>query len=182
MKDVTIDIHRDLIDAAIRGEHIAFHQLYKLYSKAMYNAAFRIIKNTQEAEDVLQEAFVNAFKKIHTYKADSTFGAWLKRIVVNKAINHLRKRHVELIALNEAPDIAEAESEVQELDINSIKKAVDELPEGYRIVLTLYLIEGYDHKEIAEILKISVSTSKSQYKRAKNKLKSLLKEKEVYYG
>jgi RNA polymerase sigma factor (sigma-70 family) len=183
MTDVAIDIHRDLIDASIRGEHTAFHQLYKLYSRAMYNAAFRIIKDTGEAEDILQEAFISAFEKLHTYKGDSTFGAWLKRIVVNKAINHLRKRHRQLIPLNDAlSDIAEVESDVQDFNINGIKKAIAGLPDGYRLVLTLYLIEGYDHNEIAEILNISVSTSKSQFNRAKNKLRNLLAEKEVYYG
>lgn len=183
MKDLAIDMHRELIDACIRGEHTAFHQLYKLYSRAMYNAVLRIVKDKQEAEDILQEAFISAFEKIHTYKGDSTFGAWLKRIALNKAINNLRKRHLQLISLKEAPpDIAEERDETEEYDIKEIKKAIAGLPDGYRVVITLYLIEGYDHNEIADILNISVSTSKSQFNRAKKKLRSLLKQKEVYYG
>lgn len=183
MKDVATDIHRDLIDACKRGEPTAFHQLYKLYSKAMYNAALRITSSSEEAEDILQEAFISAFEKLNTYKENSTFGGWLKRIVVNKAINNLRKRKTEVISLNETPlDIAEAKNDVQEFDIHCIKKAIAGLPDGYRLVLTLYLIEGYDHNEISEILNISVSTSKSQFKRAKTRLRSLLIKREVYYG
>lgn len=185
MKDLATDIHRDIIEACKRGEHGAFHQLYRLYSKAMYNAALRIVKDKEEAEDILQEAFISAFQKIHTYKSDSTFGAWLKRIVVNNAINKLRKRHVEFTSLEEAPvDVAEVEYDLQDINFNidGIKKAIAALPNGYRIVLSLYLIEGYDHNEISEILNISVSTSKSQYNRAKSKLRSVLKKKEVYYG
>ena len=183
MAEVIIDLHRELLNGCRRGEHSAFHQLYSLYSKAMYNVALRIVGNTQEAEDVVQEAFISAFGSINSYQGKSTFGAWLKRIVVNKAINHLRKKHLKIVSMEELPpDIADTGEEVQHYEIESVKKAIAALPEGYRLVLTLYLLEGYDHKEISEILKITVSTSKSQYNRAKSKLRSLLKKKEVYYG
>lgn len=184
MADVAIDIHRELVEACGRGERFAFHQLYKLYSKAMYNAALRIVKDSQEAEDILQEAFLSAFTNINSYKGDSTFGAWLKRIVVNRSINHLRKRHLDLVEMDDS--VNEVASDIQDdtlnYDIASVKKAIEELPDGYRVVLSLYLLEGYDHQEIADILNISVSTSKSQYNRAKGKLRSLLDKKEIYYG
>ena len=183
MSDVAIDIHRDLIEACCKGEHFAFQQLYRLYSRAMYNAALRIVHDTEEAEDILQEAFMTAFSKINTFKGDSTFGAWLKKIVVNKSINHLRKRNLMLEPLDDLTlDIAYEEPEATEYDIEALKRTIMELPDGYRVVLSLYLLEGYDHQEIGEILHISASTSKSQLNRAKNKLRSLLKNKEVYYG
>lgn len=183
MADGAIDIHRELIEACGRGERLAYYQLYKLYSKAMYNAALRIVKNTQEAEDVLQESFLNAFNNINSYKGDSTFGAWLKRIVVNRSINHLRKKQLDLISMDESVnEIAEDADDMMIYNVESVKGAIEELPDGYRVVLSLYLLEGYDHQEIADILNISVSTSKSQYNRAKGKLRSMLNKQEVYYG
>lgn len=186
MPQIHIDIHRDLIEACIQGDRSAYYQLYKLYSRAMYNTACRITKNEQDAEDILQESFISAFEKLKSFSGNSTFGAWIKRIVVNKSINLLRKRHLHMLSLeNSDLDMAEDERDGYkdfEYNVEIIKKAVEELPEGYRLVLTLYLFEGYDHAEIADILKISISTSKSQYNRAKKKLLQMLQEKEVYYG
>lgn len=151
----------------------------------MFNTALRITGGQTDAEDVLQDAFISAFKNLNSYREDATFGAWLKRIVVNKALNHVQKSKKDLML---AEDIKENESSVEWTEehepvysIDAIKKTMDQLPSGFRTVLSLYLFEGYDHKEISEILGITESTSKSQYKRAKDKLKLILKQ-EVNYG
>jgi len=144
----------------------------------MYNVGFRIVNNTEEAEDVLQEAFISAFKNLHHYRGDATFGAWLKRIVVNKAINYLKKKKMERFPDDEKWDVKEEvvvdEFENFPFSVEKVKSAIESLPDGYRTVLSLYLLEGYDHGEIAEIMGITESTSKSQFNRSKKKLKELL--------
>lgn len=144
----------------------------------MYNVGYRIVNNSEEAEDVLQDAFISAFNNLERYRGDSTFGAWLKRIVINKAINYLNKKKPERMPDDERWDVREEEV-VDELEgfpftVEKVRAAIEALPDGYRSVLSLYLVEGYDHGEIAEILGITESTSKSQYNRAKKKLKELL--------
>lgn len=171
------NIHDDLIARCRAGDHRAFKRIYELYSKAMYNVAFRITADEDDASDVLQEAFISAFDHLDVYRGDATFGSWLKRIVVNKAINLIRKRKADRLPETEEWDIADEEEIEVEADIQTVervKAAIQQLPEGYRAVLSLYLIEGYDHQEISEILSVSVSTSKSQLNRAKNKLKEIL--------
>lgn len=146
----------------------------------MYNIGYRIVNDQDEAEDVLQEAFISAFNSLDNYRGDSTFGAWLKRIVINKAINQLNKRKLDRMPEDETFDVKE-EEEVDVLEgfpftVEKVRDAIEKLPDGYRSVLSLYLMEGYDHGEIAEILRITESTSKSQFNRAKKKLKELLEE------
>ncbi len=147
----------------------------------MYNTSLRIVNNTGDAEDVLQESFTDAFSAIETFQYKSTFGAWLKKIVINKSINHLRKKKMDLVDMEKTNvgHMAEEESldekDIQ-LKVDEIKKAVKLLPNGYRTVLSLYLFEGYDHEEIAEILKVSHATVRTQYMRAKQKLISLIKQ------
>lgn len=143
----------------------------------MYNVSYRITGRQEDAEDALQEAFISAFKNLSSYRADATFGAWLKRIVVNKSINALKRRKHELMPDDETWDRGEIEPAGdyrEELTIDRVKKAIEELPDGYRAVLSLYLLEGYDHQEIAGILGITESTSKSQLNRAKGKLREKL--------
>jgi RNA polymerase sigma-70 factor (ECF subfamily) len=169
------NIHQDLIDACRHGNAKAQFEIYKLYYKAMYNSCLRILNNTQEAEDVMQEAFLSAFNKINSYKGEVSFGAWLKRIVVNRALDFLKKNKIESLPLDEKINKLNEEEETHEgieveNNVVEIKKAIEQLPAGYRIVLSLYLIEAYDHEEIGEILNISASTSRSQYNRAKKKL------------
>jgi len=150
----------------------------------MFNICFRIVGSQEMAEDVLQEAFVNAFQKLKSFQGKSSFGAWLKRIVVNKAISYVRKSQLEVMLMDETMDFEEEKGLDEEelvLKIESVRSAIQKLPNGFRIVFSLYLLEGYDHKEIAEILEISESTSKTQYNRAKKKLKEILKE-EIYHG
>lgn len=151
-------------------------ELYKLYSKAMYNICLRMMKDEAEAEDVLQESFVKAFRNLGSYQYQATFGAWLKRIVINTCITELKRRKLELSDVEDydiADTSAESSSEV-ELDIRGVKAAISSLPEGYRVIFNMYAVEGYDHQEIGEILNISASTSKSQYSRAKKKLREML--------
>lgn len=178
------NVHAKVIDRCINGDQKAFYEIYQLYSKAMFNICHRIIGNQEEAEDVLQEAFVNAFQHIHSYQGKASFGAWLKKIIVNKAVSYLRKQQLELVELEDRFELKN-EGEVNDIDlvlkVETIRDAIQKLPNGFRVVFSLYLLEGYDHKEISEILGISESTSKSQYNRAKNKLREILKN-EVYYG
>ncbi len=173
------NIHQDLINACRQGNAKAQFEIYKLYYKAMYNSCLRILNHTQEAEDVMQEAFLSAFDKIDSYKGEVSFGAWLKRIVVNKALDYLKRNKIDSLPLDEKIDqLSEDEDKNETLEVENsveeIKKAIEQLPSGYRIVLTLYLIEAYDHEEISEILNISASTSRSQYNRAKKKLIQIL--------
>jgi RNA polymerase sigma factor (sigma-70 family) len=174
------NIHHNLIERCRAGEREAFYKIYKLYSKAMYNVSFRIIGREDDAEDVLQESFISAFKNLQNYRAESSFGSWMKKIVVNKAINVLNKRKMEALPDHEDWDVAEEEEPVEYgsgLTVESVKRAIEQLPDGYRSVLSLYLLEGYDHQEIAEIMGITESTSKSQLNRAKSKLRDLLEKR-----
>lgn len=145
----------------------------------MFNTAHRIMGNREDAEDMLQEAFTDCFRKIGTYRTDSTFGAWLKTIVINRCISRLRKREAELVLIEDYSRHEMQQDEPQEMiwpDPPVIARAVERLPDGYRVVFSLYLLEGYDHTEISQILGISESTSKTQYSRAKEKLKKILSE------
>jgi len=148
----------------------------------MFNTALRITGEQEDAEDVLQEAFVSAFQNLRSYRAESSFGAWLKKIVINKALNHVQKNKKDLLVVKEIDreEIDWKEESEPLYAVEGIKRAMNNLPLGFRTVMSLYLFEGYDHKEISEILGITESTSKSQYKRAKDKLKTILKQ-EVNY-
>jgi RNA polymerase sigma-70 factor (ECF subfamily) len=172
------DIHRDVIESCKKGDVRAQYQLYSLYDKAMYNICYRMTGQQEEAEDMLQESFTYAFSRLGSFRFESSFGAWLKRIVVNTCINHLKKRRVDLVYTEQhsdpAPDNDFVDYEEISFRVEQVNKAVEKLPEGYRIVFSLYLLEGYDHKEIAEILGVSESTSKSQFLRAKKKIKEIL--------
>lgn len=146
----------------------------------MYNVSYRIMNNREEAEDMLQEAFTQAFLKLDTFRYESGFGAWLKRIVVNTCINAINKKKVELTYCEEIyhHDLPVEEEEEYDLQftVANVHKAMEKLPEGGRMVFSLYLLEGYDHVEIAQIMNITESTSKSQFMRAKRRLVEILKE------
>ena len=175
------NIHQEIIDQCKEGSQKAQFQLYKIYYKAMYSVCIRIINDSMEAEDVMQESFLSAFKKIETYKGEVSFGAWLKKIVVNRSLDYLKKRKVKFEEVNErTTQISDYQMGTKEVDVQMIKNAVQELPDGYRVVLSLFLIEGYDHDEISQILGISNSSSRTQLLRAKNKLRVILKDKEVF--
>lgn len=181
METAYIDKHVSLVNDCRNGSRKAQFELYKLYANAMYNVALRILNDDAEAEDVLQEAFLDAFNRIVDFRQETTFGLWLKQIVINRAINYLRKRKAEFVSIEEVEIADEVPSDGEETSfkVEAIRTAINELPDGYRVVLTLYLFEGYDHEEIAHILKITENTSRSQYMRAKRKLNSLLEMKGV---
>jgi len=183
-------IHQELIERCRTGDRLAQREIYRLYYKAMYNTCYRMISNQVEAEDIMQESFLAAFLKINSYKGEMSFGSWLKKIVINKSIDVLRARKVRFEELNEKSIVYEAEDEPDlsfaendTLKVAQIREAIKKLPEGFRIVLTLSLFEGFDHEEIATILKISESTSRSQLARAKKKLIEILNsEKNEAFG
>lgn len=175
MKSKTINIHHKLVEACKNNNRQAQNKVYELYYKAMYNTAYRILPNSLEAEDVMQEAFISAFKNIDTYREEVSFGAWLKKIVINKSLDVLKKKDIDTINVDDYDkNLPEVNSDISitnlEDDVKEIKKALYNLAPGYRVILSLYLFEGYDHEEIAQIQNISASTSRSQYTRAKKKL------------
>jgi len=175
------NIHQNLIDGCKNGDQKAQFQIYKLYYKAMFNTSLRIVSDTMEAEDIMQEAFLSAFEKIETYSGTVSFGAWLKKIVINRSLDAVSRQkaifedidtHYEL--QEESDYDTDNKMELEE-KMQEVKSAINNLPDGYRIILSLYLLEGYDHDEIAEILNITSSTSRSQLSRAKQKLLNELK-------
>lgn len=145
----------------------------------MYRVALRFIKDSQEAEDAMQEAFIKAFSKLDQFTGEVTFGAWLKRIVINKCIDLLKSKKMELIAINEQVLSSVEEEEDWEVEngvgIEEVRAAIESLPEKYKYPLMLFLMEGYDHEEIAEILKITPVASRTLVFRGKKKLKEELK-------
>ena len=171
----------DLVEKCKKGDARSYEALYQQYARAMFNTSLRIVNNASDAEDVLQEAFMDAFRYLNDFNYKSTFGAWLKRIVINKSINILRKHKADLVdiektAVHEVPDEEVVDEEKIKLKVEEIKKAVRLLPNGYRTVFTLHLFEGYDHEEIAGIMRISESTVRTQYHRAKQKLLHIIKQ------
>ena len=174
-------LHDELVERCKQRDSRSYGELYQKYSKAMYNTSLRIVNNTGDAEDVLQEAFTDAFGSIDSFQYKSTFGAWLKKIVINKSINHLRKKKMDLVDMEKTnvghlPEEDSLDEKEIQLKVDEIKRAVKLLPNGYRTVLSLYLFEGYDHEEIAEILSVSHTTVRTQYMRAKQKLLMLIKQ------
>jgi RNA polymerase sigma factor (sigma-70 family) len=180
--ELTATMVRDeLVERCKLGDSAGYETLYRQYAKAMYNTSLRIVNNTADAEDVLQEAFLDAFRSLKDFQYHSTFGAWLKRIVINKSINILRKKKMNLVEL----DMANAHTMMEEepldeeelqFQVELVKKAIQKLADGYRTVLSLYLLEGYDQEEISEILGISHNTVRTQYIRAKQKLLVIIKQ------
>ncbi|MCG8391023.1 MAG: sigma-70 family RNA polymerase sigma factor, partial [Cytophagales bacterium] len=147
------------------------------YVQAMYNICRRMMGDDEDAKDVLQEAFVTAFSMIRSLKNEVTFSAWLKRIVINHCLNALKKKRLAMVDLNENDDFMEEDEEDTDFnrhEARRIMEAVDKISDGCRTVLNLYLFEGYDHKEIGQILGISEATSKAQYSKAKSKIRKLL--------
>ncbi|HEY3372517.1 MAG TPA: sigma-70 family RNA polymerase sigma factor [Prolixibacteraceae bacterium] len=173
----TAFIHQDLIAESISGSNKARYQLYQLYSKAMFNVCYRMMNNREEAEDMLQEAFMLAFQKLDTFRQESGFGTWLKTITIRTCINALNKRKLDLRYIDDLHHFETPEEEPEEAmyTTDNILEAMKQLPEGGRLVFSLYLLEGYDHGEIAQILGITESTSKSQYMRARRRVYELMK-------
>lgn len=170
----------DIIEKCKQNNRKAQLQLYNQYCNGMHIVAKRFLNDDADAEDVVQEAFINAFSKLHQYKAEVTFGAWLKRIVINKSIDFLKSKRQQLVALDEV-HLKVVDTEIDDkwlvddaITLNDVRRAIKQLPETYQYVVMLYLIEGYDHQEISEILNISEVASRTQLCRGKAKLQQLL--------
>ncbi|MGA8854254.1 MAG: RNA polymerase sigma factor [Christiangramia sp.] len=182
----TITHIKDLVERCRHGDQRAQMEIYDRYYKAMYNTAFRITGHSAEAEDIMQEAFLSAFTKIESFKETSTFGAWLKRIVVNESITAYKKiaklgevsYNDEL--KNEADDggVALNEDDKNNTKVRLILKQIKSLKENYRLGLTLHLIEGYDYEEICEIMNISYANCRTMISRAKESLRKKLQDYE----
>lgn len=168
--------HADIIHRCRMGKRDAQFELYKLYSRAMYNTALRMVHHPHDAEDILQSVFIEVFNKLDSFRGESSFGAWVKRITINKCINFLKSRRLQFQELGPQHDQApETETDHDpRYTTENIINAIHQLPEGYRVVFSLYAVEGYDHEEIAQILEVSEATSKSQYSRAKARLREIL--------
>src|ERR1035437_2109739 len=177
------NLHQDLLDGCKIGDQKAQFRIYKLYYKAMYNTSLRIVNDTMEAEDVMQDAFLQAFQRIDSYTGQGSFGSWLKRIVTNKSLDAIRKRKIQVSFEDEKLDFPEITEENREeeiqLQVTEVKAAIAELPEEYRLIVTLFLIEEYSHEDISEMLHISNNLSRTRLVRAKQKIQHILKEKKL---
>ncbi|MEZ5043064.1 MAG: sigma-70 family RNA polymerase sigma factor [Saprospiraceae bacterium] len=167
-----------LVQACLQKERQAQRQLYNKYIKAMYHLVIRMIPDTAATEDIVQESFIKVFQYLDHFKGESSLGAWIKRITINTTLSHLRKKE-KLVFTDEfvgtaLEDVSTPEQKMV-FDIQKIHDAIKQLPAGSRMVLSLHLLEGYQHQEIAQILNISVSTSKTQYRRARLLLQQALK-------
>lgn len=178
-KDFESGSQMKLIELCRQNDRRAQLNLYNEYAKAMYNVCLNIIHNKTEAEEMMQEGFISAFQHLDTFKGEVAFGAWLKRIMVNKSIDFLKKRKIQFDKLDEFKNLPEstdeADIDLSQAKLETIRTEIAKLPEGFRTILSLYLFEGYDHDEIAYILGIKPSTSRSQYARARSLLLKRLK-------
>ena len=170
----------DLVQQCKQGSTSGFKVLYEKYVKAMFNTSLRIVNHATDAEDIVQEAFIDAFRNINRFTYQSSFGAWLKRIVINKSINHLRDKKKAFVDINTVvqplTDTEPVDDDVEmELQVEAVVRAVKRLPDGYRTVFTLRAFEEYEYEDIAATLAISEATARSQYHRARKLLITLLK-------
>ena len=179
MESEAISLQSYLVNRSQAGDRKAQHELYNLYAGAMFNICRRMMGNDEDAKDVLQDSFIQAFTKLGSLKKEEMFAAWLKRIVVNKCLNQLRKtRDFQEMVEEEVEHPTETQDIMEEykLKVDQIRNAMDQISKGCRTVLNLYVFEGYDHREISQILNISESASKAQYSKAKSRIRKILKQ------
>jgi RNA polymerase sigma-70 factor (ECF subfamily) len=173
-----------LIAECKRNDRQAQLRVYEKYCGAMYNIALRFLKDPFDAEEAMQDGFIAAYSKLHQFNGESTFGAWLKKIVIRKSLDKLKTRKMELTALNEhfleAVDTEDNWETEENISVEQVKTEIEDLPDKYRYPVMLFLIEGYDHEEISEILNISAVSSRTLLHRGKKKLQKTLKAK--YHG
>ena len=176
----------EAIERAKQGDGEAFQALYEKHKRRVYSLCLRMTANTAEAEDLTQEAFLQLFRKIATFRGESAFSTWLHRLSVNVVLMHLRKKGLPVVSLEETTQGGEEDSPKKDfgaqdlalagsIDRMQLQKAVDDLPPGYRTIFVLHDVEGYEHNEIAEIVGCSIGNSKSQLHKARMKLRDLLK-------
>ncbi|MGB6083268.1 RNA polymerase sigma factor [Moheibacter sp.] len=176
LKIFQLNSEQELLKQCQKGDRQSQMTLYKKYARAMYQVSRNIIKDEMKAEEAMQDAFLSAFEKLDEFKAEVTFGSWLKKIVINKSLDYLKKEKMYQNA--ESAENLQLLEDSEEIDlsekIEAVKKAMNNLPENYRIILSLYYLEGYDYEEISEILNLSYANSRVMLNRAKNKLITLL--------
>ncbi|TMM53307.1 RNA polymerase sigma factor [Maribacter algarum] len=175
----------DIVEECKANNRRAQLKLYKQYCDGMFYVAMRFLKNADDAEDVIQESFIKAFQKIEQFKGDVTFGAWLKRIVINKSIDFLKAKKQKLVELNEGYiHVAEDEdwSIEENISLDEVRQAIESLPEKYKYVVMMFLMEGFDHSEISQVLNISESACRTRLLRGKGFLKELLKDRRYVSG
>jgi len=172
-------LQSELIANCRQNDRKAQMQLYDQYCRAMYITAYNFIQRNDIAEDLMQESFIKAFQNIEKFNGEVSFGAWLKKIVINQCLDWLKKRKLRIVSIdNDHVQIAEEEdwSVEDNITVSQIHETIEELPDKLKIPLKLFLLEGYDHQEISQILNITEVSSRSQVFRGKNKLKELLKQ------
>jgi RNA polymerase sigma-70 factor (ECF subfamily) len=179
--------HQELIKACRKNDRKAQMGLYKSYYKAMYNTANRIVNNAPEAEDIMQEAFMDAFQKIHQLSDTVSFGAWLKRIVINKSLDVLKREKVwntyqEHLQNNASYEQDEGEDPDFQYQLAEVKEAIKRLPDQYRVVLSLHLFEGMDYEEMGQILDLEYNNVKTRYSRARRRLLEEIKKLQNQQG
>jgi len=176
----------EAIERAKGGDGESFEALYSLHKRRVYSLCLRMTGNTAEAEDLTQEAFLQLYRKIATFRGESAFSTWLHRLAVNVVLMHLRKKGLPEVSLQETLDPAEEDGPKRDIgsqdqvlagsiDRVNLERAIESLPPGYRIIFVLHDIEGYEHNEIAEMMGCSIGNSKSQLHKARMKLRDLLK-------
>ncbi len=174
----TIDLNRKIVEQCKLNDSKAQMQLYDSYCDAMFNISLRYVRDKFVAEDVMQDAFIKVFKNILSFKGEVTIGSWIKKIVINQCLDYLKKRKIELVSIEEKElQVADDDNwEIEDnINVSAILNVINSLPEKYKVVLNMYLIEGFDHQEIAQVLNITEVNSRSQLMRGKNRLKSELK-------
>jgi RNA polymerase sigma-70 factor (ECF subfamily) len=175
-----------LIERAKQGDAQAFQHLYDKHKRRVYSLCLRMTSNTAEAEDLTQEAFLQLFRKIGTFRGESAFSTWLHRLSVNVVLMHLRKKSLPVVSLEETTQVSEDDTPKKDfgaqdlalagsIDRLQLQKAVEDLPPGYRTIFVLHDVEGYEHNEIAAIVGCSIGNSKSQLHKARMKLRDLLR-------
>jgi len=172
-------LQASLINKCKQNDPKAQLELYDRYCHAMYTTAFNFVKRQDVAEDMMQEAFIKAFQKINDFDGKVSFGAWLKKIVINRCLDWLKKRKLRIVSIDdEHTGITDEDDWKVEntVTVGQIHETIEQLPDKYKIALKLFLLEGYDHQEISQILHITEVSSRSQVFRGKNKLKELLKQ------
>ena len=187
-RQATDSIEADFIERAKLGDAQAFQALYDKHKRRVYSLCLRMTANTAEAEDLTQEAFLQLYRKIGTFRGESAFSTWLHRLSVNVVLMHLRKKNLPVVSLEETTQAGEDDTPKKDfgaedlalagsIDRLQLQKAVDDLPPGYRMIFVLHDVEGYEHNEIASIVGCSIGNSKSQLHKARMKLRDLLKKK-----
>lgn len=168
-------VHDQLIEGCRLGDRSAQFELYEQYKRYIFNLNLRMLASRADAEDVLQEAFLEAFTKISTLNENRGFGNWLKKIAVRRCLDVLRKRKVDFEEIGTRDFAAPATETTTSIDPGLLHNAIQKLPDGCRSVFTLFELEGYDHSEISQIMQVSDSTSKTQLHRARKLLSQFLR-------